>query len=147
MNHVQLFRLSDGRIDPACERRVLEQRAAAGACVSFEGWVRNHHAGRNVERLGYEANVRLAVLTGERIVVDIIQAHGLLGAAVVHRTGLLEVGEIAVWVGVCSAHREAAFAGCRDLIDRIKAEVPIWKLEHYTNNEKTWVGADIVKPT
>jgi molybdopterin synthase catalytic subunit len=145
MRDTPLFRLSEVEIIPAQERRVLEARSDAGAFVAFEGWVRNHHAGRSVLRLAYTANPALAVRTGQHIVAELVQQNTLLGASVVHRLGLLEIGEIAVWVGVCAAHRDSAFEGCRALIDRIKAEVPIWKHEHYTNNEKTWVGADVVK--
>jgi molybdopterin synthase catalytic subunit len=141
------FRLSASAIDSNAERLALGPQAAAGAFVSFEGWVRNHHGGREVLRLQYEAHATLAQRSGEQILAELTALHGLHAAACVHRVGMLEIGEVAVWVGVCAAHRDAAFAACRQIIDRIKAEVPIWKHEHYTNNEKTWVGADVVKPT
>lgn len=140
------FQLSELPIDTAVQRAGLGQQAAAGAYASFEGWVRNHHAGQSVLRLRYEAHTALAQCSGEQILAEVSDTYRLEAAACVHRVGLLEVGEVAVWVGVCAAHRDAAFAACRLIIDRIKAEVPIWKHEHYANNEKSWVGADVVKP-
>lgn len=137
-----VFQLSEHRIDPQAERERLGLQASAGAYVSFEGWVRNHHGGRSVQRLDYQAHVTLANKAGAKILQESATRHKLLAASAVHRLGLLEIGEIAVWVGVCAAHREAAFAACREIIDRIKAEVPIWKHEHYIDNEKTWIGAE-----
>lgn len=136
------FQLREQPINPQAERERLGLQASAGAYVSFEGWVRNHQGGRSVQRLNYQAHVTLANKAGAKILQESATRHGLLAAAAVHRLGLLEVGEIAVWVGVCAAHRDAAFAACREIIDRIKAEVPIWKHEHYLDNEKTWVGAE-----
>ena len=59
-------------------------------------------------------------------------------AACVHRTGELGIGELAVWVGVSAAHRDAAFAACRWIIDEVKARVPIWKQEHYEDGDSVW---------
>lgn len=115
---------------------------AAGGYVSFEGWVRNHNEGRQVMRLEYEAFEVLAVKEAERILDEVKQRFGILRAACVHRIGSLEIGELAVWVGVSSAHRAEAFAACRYLIDEIKHRVPIWKKEHYVNGDSGWVNCE-----
>lgn len=58
----------------------------------------------------------------------------------IHRTGLLEIGDTAVWVGVCSDHRGEAFDACSWVIDQVKHRVPIWKCEHYQDGERDWVS-------
>jgi molybdopterin synthase catalytic subunit len=66
---------------------------------------------------------------------------GVLDVRVAHRVGSLAVGETAVWIGVTAAHRAAAFAGCRYVIDELKTRVPIWKKEFYTGDQPRWIGA------
>lgn len=132
------FRLAPGLIDPAVEKRALES-AAAGACVCFEGWVRNANGGRDVLRLDYQAFDALALSEGERILAESMTRFGLCAASAVHRTGSLEIGELAVWVGASAGHRDAAFAACRWIIDEIKQHVPIWKNEHYVDGESGWL--------
>jgi molybdopterin synthase catalytic subunit len=132
------FRLSDSEIDPQAERERLAQHGAGGF-VSFEGWVRDNSHGRAVLRLDYQAYAKLALTEGERIVAAAIARHGALDAACVHRTGRLELGGLAVWVGACAAHRDAAFATARDIIDAIKRDVPIWKREHFADGVTDWI--------
>jgi len=136
-----LFRFSDVALDPAAERRELED-PACGGFVSFEGWVRNHNEGLEVRRLEYEAFAALGIKEGERIVADAIKRFGVEKAACVHRVGALEIGDIAVWVGVSSRHRGEAFAACRYIIDEVKHRVPIWKKEHYVNGDSGWVNCE-----
>ena len=109
----------------------------AGALVCFEGRVRNHHQGRAVRGLDYEAHESLALDEGEAVVAEAKQRFGV-SAACVHRLGTLELGEIAVWVGVAGGHRQEAFSACRWIIDEIKSRVPIWKREHYVEGEAIW---------
>ena len=135
------FDLSDQPIDPAALARALAD-ASAGACVTFEGWVRDENAGRSVQRLDYQAYVPLARSEGERILGEARQRFALVGAACVHRVGALAIGDLAVWVGVSAAHREAAFAACRFIIDEVKERVPIWKNEHYASGESGWLHPD-----
>ncbi len=113
---------------------------AAGGFAAFEGWVRDHNDGRRVARLEYEAFEELALREGRRIVAEAIRRHGARRAHCVHRLGALEVGELAVWVGVASAHRAEAFAACRQIIDEIKHLVPIWKKEHFDDGDSGWVN-------
>lgn len=135
---MNLFGLSETALDPLALRAQL-QRVDAGGFVSFEGWVRANNAGRGVQRLGYQAYAALAETEGQRIVEAALARHGALAALCVHRVGLLELGDMAVWVGVAAAHREAAFACCREIIDEVKAHVPIWKNEHYVDGESGWI--------
>ena len=114
-------------------------RSDAGALATFEGWVRNHHGGRPVRELEYEACVPLAEKEGTRILEEAHTRFGVLGVICVHRVGRLPAGELAVWVGVVAAHRSAAFEACRFVIDTLKTRVPIWKKEHYADGTAQWV--------
>jgi molybdopterin synthase catalytic subunit len=116
--------------------------AAAGAFVGFEGWIRNHNEGQAVSRLEYEVYEPLAVKEGNKIIEEAKQKFPLLHARCVHRSGLLEIGECAVWVGVTSAHRDEAFAACRYIIDQVKVRLPIWKKEHYAEGHSGWVNCE-----
>jgi molybdopterin synthase catalytic subunit len=135
------FQLIDQPIDAATLARALTD-ASAGACVTFEGWVRNENAGRPVQRLDYQAYVPLAQIEGERILEEAKQRFALVDTACVHRVGALAIGDLAVWVGVSAAHRDAAFAACRYIIDEVKQRVPIWKNEHYASGESGWLHPD-----
>jgi molybdopterin synthase catalytic subunit len=106
----------------------------AGAIVIFQGVT------REVTRLDYEAYVEMAEQRIEQIMRDCISAHGLCAAAVEHRVGGVALGEPSVIVAVSAPHRAEAFAGASAAIDRIKAEVPIWKREQVADGEGRWVG-------
>lgn len=116
---------------------LLDHRA--GAFASFEGWVRDNHMGQAVRGLRYEAYESLAVAEGERIVQQACEKFAILDAACVHRVGELALGEMAVWVGVSAAHRDAAFAACRYIIDAIKEDAAIWKKERYEDGRQDWL--------
>lgn len=132
------FSISAGGIDlSAC--RAACTHPGAGAFASFEGWVRDVHQGRAVRGLDYQAYAELAEVEGTRIIMDAMKRFDLLGAMAVHRVGTLTIGDLAVYVGVSSGHRDAAFAACRHIIDAIKAEVPIWKREHYVDGDSDWL--------
>ena len=134
-----MFELTDQSIDSAVLRARLA-RADAGACVVFEGWVRNHHLGRPVTRLEYEAFDTLTRLEGEAIVAEAAQAHAGCTVLCVHRTGTLAVGELAVWIGVTAPHRQAAFLACRQVIEELKRRLPVWKKEHYASGDGRWLA-------
>lgn len=132
------FELSETAIDPQklCD---AVRAPSAGGFASFEGWVRNHHQGRDVASLEYEAFPALAEKEGQRIIEEICKKHDVVDAHCVHRTGHLQIGEIAICIAVSAAHRDAAFDACRAIIDSIKSTVPIWKKEHYTDGTSIWV--------
>jgi adenylyltransferase/sulfurtransferase len=134
-----MFELTDQPIDSAALRARLE-RPEAGACVVFEGWVRNHHAGRPVTQLDYEAFDALARVEGEAITAEAEEAHPGCTVLCVHRTGSLAIGELAVWIGVASPHRHGAFLACRQVIEEIKRRLPVWKKEHHPGNVAEWVN-------
>jgi molybdopterin synthase catalytic subunit len=113
--------------------------ARVGAYASFEGWVRDHNEGRTVRGLRYEAYESLAKSEGLLILEQAKARFEILDAGCVHRVGDLGIGELAVWVGVTAAHRDAAFGACRFIIDEVKARVPIWKHERYADGDAGWL--------
>ena len=131
-----MFSLSDTSI--TCSPENL-QNPAAGAYVSFEGWVRNHNEGKAVDALEYEAYEALAIKEGNRIVEEALQKFDVYKIHAVHRVGSLGIGDLAVIVRAWSAHRAQAFDACRYVIDEIKGRVPVWKLEHYSDGSRDWV--------
>ena len=136
------FTLSRARLDPAALGCLLADDSC-GALVAFEGRVRNHNEGRPVVRLEYEGYEALAVKEGTKVVNEALARFRIEHAGCVHRLGLLEIGDLAVWVGVTAAHRDAAFAACRYIIDEVKARVPIWKKEFYADGDSGWVNCNI----
>ena len=116
------------------------RRDDAGAIVTFLGTTRDHNVGRRVTRLEYEAYPEMARLEMQKIGDEIRERHGAAAVAIVHRVGVVEIGEASVAIAVSAAHRDAAFVGCRYAIDRLKEIVPIWKKEHYEGGE-VWIGA------
>jgi len=138
MNHFSLLET------PLETARLLDtlRHPSCGGYVTFEGAVRNHNEGRQVLRLEYEAFVPLALREGERILAAARAQFGLERAACAHRVGALEIGDMAVWVGVGAAHRGEAFDACRYIIDHIKHSVPIWKKEYYIDGDSGWVNCE-----
>ena len=133
-----MFALAETPLDAAELCRTLAQ-SAAGACVTFEGWVRDHNEGQRVLRLDYQAYAPLARNEGARIIAEARQRFAIVEARCVHRIGSLAIGDAAVWVGVSAAHRDAAFAACRYIIDEVKQRVPIWKHEQYLEGDAGWL--------
>ncbi len=99
------------------------------AVVVFEGIVRNHSAGRSTLYLEYEAYEAMAIAKMREIGAEMHEKFSIRRFAMIHRLGRLEIGETAVLIAVCSAHRAAAFDACRFGIDTLKRNVPIWKKE------------------
>jgi molybdopterin synthase catalytic subunit len=134
------FLLTDAPIDPPALMAGLAD-PGDGACATFEGRVRNENGGRSVLSLEYEAFAPLAEKEGARILAEAAGKFRINGAVCVHRTGHLELGEIAVWVAVTAGHRGPAFEACRYIIDEAKARVPIWKKEHYADGASEWINS------
>ena len=135
------FRFTQAAIDTDGARREL-QDLGSGGYVSFEGWVRDHNEGQEVTRLEYEAFQELAVKEGARIVAEALLRYPVKHALCIHRVGSLQLGDMAVWVGVSSPHRGEAFDACRFIIDEVKHRVPIWKKEHYRSGDSGWVNCE-----
>ena len=138
MRRIEIF---EQAIDPDALRRGLFNEAA-GALVTFEGWIRNHNEGREVRALDYEVYTPLALSEGQRILDAVANDIPILAAHAVHRSGSLQLGGCAVWVGVVSAHRDEAFRACRTIIDQIKLDLPIWKKEYYVEGDSGWVNCE-----
>jgi len=134
-----MFKISPTAIDPVALQHALAN-PRAGACVTFEGWVRNRNEGQPVDSLEYEAYALLAEAEGDRILAEARNRFALVDATGVHRVGHLQLGELAVWVGVTAEHRGAAFDACRYIIDEAKARLPIWKKEHYASGATAWIN-------
>jgi molybdopterin synthase catalytic subunit len=136
-----VIEVSSERLDTALLQRSLEDPAAGGYCA-FEGWVRNENEGHVVERLEYEAYEPLVIEEGLKVLAEAKARFPYLEARCVHRVGLLEIGECAVWIGVASKHRDEAFKACRYIIDEIKIRLPIWKKEYYADGDSGWVNCE-----
>lgn len=141
MNKPIQFSLTDQAIDPAALSGLL-QNPAAGAVVTFDGRVRDHNDGHRVRGLIYQAYPALALTVGEAILEEERARHGVLAAVAAHRTGEMAIGDSAVWVGVASEHRAAAFAAAQAIMERLKYELPVWKKETYADGTVEWVGPD-----
>ncbi|MDQ1057773.1 molybdopterin synthase catalytic subunit [Arthrobacter globiformis] len=132
----------------------------AGAVVSFSGVVRNHDGGKPVDRLSYSAHPTARKVLDDvvaQLVAEQAEAAGADSAAsdgaeaagavppvriwVAHRVGPLEIGDPALVCAVSAAHRGQAFAVCSELVDRVKAQVPIWKEQFFSDGTVEWVGA------
>lgn len=134
------FQVQAEVIDP----REVERRVAGptvGGIVTFSGAVRDHARGMTVLALDYEAYEPVAVKMLARIGDEVRERWTVERIAIVHRTGLLKVGELSVVISVSAAHRAEAFAACAYVIDRIKEIVPIWKKEFYEDGSH-WVGTE-----
>lgn len=136
-----MIEISATMLDPHALRARLGD-AAAGAYCGFEGWVRNHNDGRRVLRLEYEVYEPIAISEGRRILDEVRTKFPVLHAHCVHRSGMLEIGDCAVWVGVSAAHRDAAFEAARYVIDAVKVRLPIWKKEFYADGDSGWVNCE-----
>lgn len=130
--------LTDERIDtPALVRRTM--RSSDGACIVFEGVVRDHHEGKRVESIFYDAYRPMAEKEITKIVDDIRLRFPDVAVSLLHRLGELRVGDASISIVCTSPHRAEAYEASRMLIDRIKVTVPIWKKERGPGGEE-WVG-------
>jgi len=136
---VPAVRLESTPLDGEAIKRAAYQDPA-GAVVLFEGTVRSPSEGRDVDHLEYEAYEAMAVAQMESIVEEARTRWPLTSAYLHHRLGRIGVGEASVVVAVTSPHRPEAFEACRWIIEQLKAEVPVWKKEFYSDGS-IWVGA------
>jgi len=132
------FRVVEHDIDSDALLRDVGDPAAGGTTL-FVGTTRNENQGRVVERLEYEVYEAMAVEEMRRIGDEIARRWLVVAVSMVHRVGVVPVGQASVAVAVSAAHRDEAFAACRFGIDTLKATVPIWKKEYYQGGEH-WVG-------
>ncbi|WP_449277008.1 molybdenum cofactor biosynthesis protein MoaE [Leucobacter sp. GX24907] len=129
--------VTDEPIDEAAVRAAVEAEEC-GAVLVFHGVVRDHDGGESVRALDYSAHPEAAAFL-ERVIREEQQRTGLRLAAA-HRVGALAIGDAALVAGASAPHRAEAFAALEQLIVRIKAEVPIWKRQHFAGGASEWVG-------
>jgi molybdopterin synthase catalytic subunit len=120
--------------------RLLNPRA--GALVTFEGWVRNHHEGRDVLHLEYEAYPALCLKEAQKLEAEVRAKFEMIDLVCVHRTGHCGIGAMAVWVGVTAEHRGPAYAASEYYMNQLKVRLPIWKKETYVDGQSDWVRCE-----
>lgn len=123
----------------ATDLATLVESASAGATVTFSGDVRDHDHGRIVQRLEYEAHPSAPSVLAE-VAADVADRFDVIGVAVLHRVGPLEIGDCALAAAVSAAHRGEAFAACSALVDEVKARLPVWKHQHFADGTDEWVN-------
>ena len=111
----------------------------AGAIATFTGTTRLQSRGRTVLHLDYEAYEEMAEQVMTQIAADLKRRYDLFEIAIHHRTGRVEIGEASVVIAVSAPHRQDALAACKDAIDFLKGQVPLWKKEFYEGGEE-WIG-------
>lgn len=114
-------------------------RPDSGAVALFLGTTRDHHEGRRVTRLAYEAYPTMALSALEKIEADAASRHAIRSCRIVHRLGEVPPGEASVAVIVVAEHRGPAFDACRWAMDEVKRIVPIWKKEYFDDGDSSWV--------
>jgi len=129
--------LSDSQLSIDEQYQFLRDAEVGGICL-FIGTIRNKNLDKGVDRLEMEAYPPMAVKQIELLCDQAEQKWNIKKSVVVHRTGKLAIGDIAVIIGVASIHRPEAFEACRWLIDELKKEVPIWKNEFYEDGS-SWL--------
>jgi molybdopterin synthase catalytic subunit len=141
-----LVRLVEMRETPLDVAEVLAsvEEDGSGGVTLFVGRVRDHDRseGREREVLGLDYSAHPTALEVMRLVCErVADAHPVHAVAAVHRVGSLAIGDVAVVVAASAAHRGQAFDASRDLIDTLKAEVPIWKHQRFADGSEEWVGS------
>ena len=140
MDQIRLIAIRDTALSVDEVRNAIADPAAGGE-VLFIGTVRDNDAERGVTALAYSAHPS-AEAELRRVAADIAAKYPeAIGVAAVHRVGDLAVGDLAVVVGVSCAHRGEAFHACHALIDELKASVPVWKHQRFTDGTDEWVGS------
>ena len=123
------------------EHQQLVSHQAAGAVVGFVGMIRDHDNGRQVVQLEYSAHPSAADVIAEVVAEIAAESSGTRAIAVSHRIGVLHVGEAALIAAVAADHRQAAFVTCAQLVDAIKARLPVWKRQVFADGTDEWVGS------
>lgn len=135
----------------SAEKICVEQAIAAvesptaGAVVSFSGVVRNHDGGKKVSRLSYSAHPQaqeiMATIVSELTAAASDPSGHEIRLWIAHRVGELEIGDAALVCAAAASHRREAFELCQAAVERVKAEVPIWKEQFFEDGSVEWVGS------
>lgn len=135
---IRLLDLRETALDPAEVLAAVDDPTAGGVNL-FVGVVRDHDGGESVDHLDYSAHPT-ALDRLREVAEGVVRDFEVVALAAVHRTGTLHVGDTAVLVAASAAHRGQAYDASRALIDRLKAEVPVWKHQVFADGRDEWVG-------
>jgi molybdopterin synthase catalytic subunit len=136
---IRLLDLREAPLDPAEVLAAVEDPTAGGVNL-FVGVVRDHDGGESVDHLDYTAHPS-AIERLREVAGGVAEEFEVVALAAVHRTGHLEIGDIAVLVAASAAHRGQAYDASRALIDRLKATVPVWKHQVFDDGREEWVNS------
>lgn len=118
----------------------LVERPEAGAVLTFKGVVRNHDSGRSVNSIDYEAHPDADKVVA-RVAHEVAKNSGCLAIAVVHRSGHLEIGDLALGAAVSAAHRVEAFKALNEVVEQVKLQLPVWKKQQFPDGSHEWTGS------
>lgn len=135
---IRLCALTDEPVDVPGVLAAVEDPRAGGTNL-FVGHVRDHDRGKGVLALDYEAHPTALAELG-KVAEEVATEFDVVAVSVVHRTGALVVGDVAVALAVSAAHRDQAYLASRALIDRLKERVPIWKHQRFDDGDEEWVN-------
>lgn len=138
MSHVAVAAVTTDLVSVADMARAVAS-TSAGAVVTFAGDVRDHDHGRAVSALEYEAHPS-AQRVLEEVAREVAGRHDVHAVAVAHRHGPIAIGESALVAAVSASHRGAAFAACTELVDEVKARIPVWKHQVFSDGSDEWVN-------
>ncbi|MEJ3656867.1 molybdenum cofactor biosynthesis protein MoaE [Actinomycetes bacterium KLBMP 9759] len=123
------------------EHAALVEHSGAGAVVTFSGVVRDHDGGRSVQGLEYSAHPSAEKVVAQVAADVAAAARGVRAIAVSHRVGKLAIGDVALACAVAADHRKEAFETCAELVEQIKALLPVWKHQSFTDGSDEWVNS------
>lgn len=135
---IHLAEVTTDRLDSEAIKAMVSDRTT-GAVVVFSGDVRDHDHGREVVSLTYESHPTAAAVM-RTVVESLANSLDVTHIAAAHRVGAIPIGEAALVVAVGSSHRGDAFAACREIVDQIKLELPVWKHQHFADGTDEWVN-------
>jgi len=132
-----MIKIQEGEIDIS---EVIKNTRSeeAGALTIFIGTVRNKSKDRSVDRLEYDSYDKMVISEIEEIFKKATERWPIIKCSIIHRKGILEIGEMAVAIGVSTPHRKESFEACQFIIDTLKKTVPIWKKEIFEDGEE-WI--------
>lgn len=139
-----MFLITPDRITPDALVEAVES-SAAGAIAVFHGIVRDRNLGRSVLYLEYDAFPEMCEVVLRQIETEMKERWPVIGFAVAHRTGRIEIGEPSLLVAVSTGHRRESFEACHWAVDRIKERLPVWKKEYFEGGE-VWIEGDPSRP-
>lgn len=135
---IHLSEVTTDRLDAEAIKALVSDHTT-GAVVVFSGDVRNHDHGRQVVSLNYESHPSAGDVL-RSVLESLAQTLEVTHIAAAHRVGPIPIGEAALVVAVGSSHRGDAFGACREIVDQIKLQLPVWKHQHFADGTDEWVN-------